>query len=375
MPDPGVRNGVLLALLLGTVGGALAARAGLPLPWMLGPMLLCAIAALAGAPLVGPVRARPIVVPVLGVMLGSGFTPEILGQLNTWAATFALLPVFILISGALAWVIYRHVGGYDARTAFFCAAPGGLNEMILMGAEAGADERRIALSHAVRVFLVISIVALFFAILEGTTTAGLGAAAVRISDLSFGAGAALLACAVLGGPLARMARLPAAQLFGPMVLSAALHLTGIVADPPPTLFVIVAQVVIGTVLGCRFVGATLRDTGRDIALSSAAALALLCVTIVFALAVMLLTEEPWTQAVLAYAPGGLAEMSLLALAKNQDVAYVATAHVARIVLVLFMVRPVFALLAEHLPPPPAAAAPDGTSRDGAAEETPDDGGR
>lgn len=351
LPPPADRPRVAFALALATLGGAAAAGVGLPLPWMLGPMGICAAAALAGLPVAGPAVARPVVIPVLGVMLGAGFSPEIPGQLADWAGTFALLPPFLAAGGLASWLWFRRVGGYDARTAFFCAAPGGLNEMILLGAEAGADERRIALTHSVRIFMVIALVALAFALIAGTTTAGLEAARTGLADLPPRDAALLLACAVAGVPLARRARLPAPGLFGPMVLSAALHLTGVATAAPPSLLVGIAQLVIGTVLGCRFVGASLRDTGRDILLGAGATALLLAVTLTFAAAVALLTPAPFSQAVLAYSPGGLAEMSLLALAKNQDVAYVATAHVARIVIILLAIQPVFRALASRLPPP------------------------
>jgi hypothetical protein len=87
-------------------------------------------------------------------------------------------------------------------------------------------------------------------------------------------------------------------------------------------------------------------------LGAGATLLLLTVTLVFASLVAALTPAPWSQVVLAYSPGGLAEMSLLALAKNQDVAYVATAHIARIVLILLAIQPLFRLLGARLPPPP-----------------------
>ena len=136
-----------------------------------------------------------------------------------------------------------------------------------------------------------------------------------------------------------------------MVLSAGLHLSGLVTAAPPSVLVGAAQLVIGTVLGCRFVGATLRQTGRDMLLATGATLLLLAVTLLFAALVAALTPAPWSQAVLAYSPGGLAEMSLLALAKNQDVAYVATAHIARIVIIILAVQPIFRALGERLPPP------------------------
>ncbi|MEO1676557.1 MAG: AbrB family transcriptional regulator [Pseudomonadota bacterium] len=341
VPSPESRPRIALALAIGTTGGFCATWAGLPLPWMLGPMGLCAVAALAGAPLEGPAAWRAIFIPVIGVMLGAGFSPDILGQLGAWAGTFVLLPPFLAIAGAAAWLFFRRIGGYDRRTAFFCAAPGGLNEMIILGAAHGADERRIALAHAVRIFVVITVIALGFALIGGTTTAGLDTADTYFSDLTALDALLLLAAAIAGGPLARLGRLPAPPLFGPMVLSAALHLTAVVETPPPTLLVIIAQLMIGTILGCRFVGARLSETGRDIALGAGASLVLVAVTLVFAALAAALTTAPWSQAVLAYAPGGLTEMSLLALAKEQDVAYVATAHVARIMVVLFAVPIIF----------------------------------
>ncbi len=350
LPPPADRPRVAFALALGGVGGTLAALVGLPLPWMLGPMLVCAAAALSGLPVAGPVAVRPVVIPVIGVMLGAGFSPEILDQLGAWAGTFALLPPFLATGGLASWLWFRRVGGYDARTAFFCAAPGGLNEMVILGGAAGADERRIALAHALRVFVAITAVALAFALIEGTTTAGFDGAHTGFRDLRAIDAGLLLGCAVAGVPLARALRLPAAGLFGPMALSAGLHLTAIVTVAPPTVLVGVAQLVIGTVLGCRFVGASLKETWGDILLGVGATLLLLAVTLVFALLVALITPAPWTQAVLAYSPGGLTEMSLLALAKNQDVAYVATAHIARIVIILLAIQPVFRALGERLPP-------------------------
>jgi hypothetical protein len=353
LPAPSERPRILFALGLAVIGGSLATLVGLPLPWMLGPMIVTAVAALAGAPVAGPRTLRPVVIPVLGVMLGAGFSPEIIAQLGSWAGTFALLPAFLGIGGGIGWVFYRYVAGYDMRTAFFCAAPGGLNEMILMSEASGADDRRVALAHAVRIFTVIIVIALGFALIEGTTSAGLDSAHTGFREIGLRQGLLLLLCALLGVPLATLLRLPAAGLVGPMILSAALHLAGVATAAPPTLLVLAAQLVVGTILGCRFVGASLRETGRDIALGIAASFALLVVTLGFAALAALLTSAPWSQAVLAYAPGGLAEMSLLALAKNQDVAYVATAHITRIVIIIFTVPLLFRALEGRLPGPGA----------------------
>lgn len=337
-PPPGpILARMALALALGTVGGAAAVQLGVPLPWMLGSMIACAVAAFAHAPLSSPIGLRPFVIPILGVMLGSGFHPALLGHLSSWAMTFLLLPPFLAVTFAASYAVFRGLGRYDPVTAFFSAAPGGLNEMILMGGERGGDETRISLAHAVRVFAVISAIALIFAIVFDVRSSNAGAAWIRFADLGWFGLFVLGGCAALGPALANRLGLPAASLVGPMALSAGVHLSGLVPLPPPTLLVIVAQVVIGTTLGCRFVGASLAQTGRDLVLGVAATAAMLASTAVFSVLVALVSDTTADQAMLAFSPGGLAEMSLLALAMDQDVAYVATLHVVRIVLVLLAV--------------------------------------
>ena len=155
-------KGQVLAVAIGISGGSVANAIGVPLPWMLGPMLATAAVALIGMPVRGPVKLRPFIIPILGVLLGSGVTPETIGLLGQWSLTLLVLPVFLGLAALASYAVYRKLGRYDQVTAFYAAMPGGLNEMLVLGTEAGGNERRIALAHAARVMLIITFVALFF---------------------------------------------------------------------------------------------------------------------------------------------------------------------------------------------------------------------
>src|SRR5688572_6398910 len=72
------------ALLLGLLGGWIFARLSLPLPWMLGAMTACTLAAILHARIAAPAVVRPPMTMILGVMLGTGFTPDVLGQIPGW---------------------------------------------------------------------------------------------------------------------------------------------------------------------------------------------------------------------------------------------------------------------------------------------------
>lgn len=331
---------ILFALVIGTVCGFLASAIGLPLAWMLGPMIGLTVAALSGLPVDGPVHLRPFVIPVIGVMLGSSLTPEIVAAIPRWAATMALLLPFLVTAAGLSYLVYRRIGGFDPVTAYFSAMPGGLNEMIMLGEANGGDERRIALAHASRVLIVILFVSLFFGLVLGVRANG---SRVWVPlDAPAWRDWLILGFAVVAGTLiGQRLRLPADQLLGPMILSGLAHAGGLIAVPPPTLIVIAAQVVIGTTLGCRFVGLRLRQIARDLGLAVMSSSSMIAVAVAFAWAVHALTALPMEQAFLAYSPGGLAEMSLLAFALHQDVAYVAVTHVVRIVMVIALSMPVF----------------------------------
>lgn len=332
-----------IALAIGLVCGLGAYVAGMPLPWMLGPMIGNTIAALARAPIAGPNKLRPLVIPVIGVMLGAGVTPEVLQLIPTWLPTLILLPVFLLCAGGGAFLVYRRIGGYDPVTAFFSAAPGGLNEMLIVGGEAGGDERRIALAHAARILLVISFVALFFGAVLGVSSGGQSSNWVGLLEISLRDYVVLGLCALIGMWLGKLARLPAAPVFGPMIISGIAHAFEIVTAAPPTAFIVAAQITMGTIIGTRFAGATLSEIWRDLWLASLASLVMLVVAVGFAEAISVFSGMPLAQAFLAYSPGGLTEMALLTLALGQNVTYVSLIHVARITMVIAAAPLVFKL--------------------------------
>ena len=346
--------GFALALAIGTAGGAVANALSVPLAWMIGSMVASTIAAGLNAPVAMPRPLRHVMVAVLGVMLGSGFTPDLLPRLSEWSVSLLALAVYSAAAGAAGMIYFRFCAGYDRTTAFFAAMPGGLSEMILVGGALGGDARIISLTHAARVLFVVSALPLAFQLLLGYEPAARAAASTAgwLGDLSAREAALLAGCGVFGFLGAHLLRLPAAAIIGPMILSAALHMTGISEARPPDLLIAIAQVVIGTSVGCRFAGVSGRLIVRSLGFAAGSTAILLTTTALFALAVHGLTDLPIAGLVLAYAPGGLAEMSLIALVLSIETAFVATHHMLRILLIVVLAPVVFKRLGGRAPGPP-----------------------
>ncbi len=342
VPAPTLRT-TLAALAIGTFGGWLASLAGLPLAWMIGAMSATTAAAALGLPIALPVGLRQLMVTVLGVMLGSGFSPEMLDRIGEWALSLAALALYAAAAGGAGLFYFRRICGYDAVTAYFSAMPGGLSEMILVGTEMGGDARVISLTHAARVMLVVLALPFAFQMMIGYDPAASVPAGLPLAEVSGADLAVLAACGALGYLLARALRVPAAAVVGPMILSALVHILGWTTAKPPFELVAAAQVVVGTAIGCRFAGVTTRLLLRTAAAAAGGTAVLLSATLAFAMVLAQVTGLPVVALTLAFSPGGLAEMSLIAIAIGADAAFVATHHVVRIFMIV-----VFAPLAFRL---------------------------
>ena len=112
--------------------------------------------------------------------------------------------------------------------------------MVIVGGTLGGDVRVISLVHAARVLLVVLIVPFGFVLFEGYDAGVRPPIGPSIVDFPLSEVLILGACAVVGGLGAKMLRIPAAFVTGPMFLSAAVHLAGLTASSPPAELVAIA---------------------------------------------------------------------------------------------------------------------------------------
>lgn len=330
---------IAAGLALGTLGGALFYALSLPLPWMLGALFATMAFSIAGAPVQAPVRLRPVIVAIIGVLLGSRFTPAIIDQAGEALITLSILLAYLLSVAVVVVPWYRFVGRQDWTTAYFAGMPGGLTEMIEMGEARGAQVPAIVLAHSLRIVVTIALMAfLFRVVLNHDVGSSIPSSGKPIGLID---AVLLTGSAILGATLGVRLRLPAPTFLGPLILSAAAHLTGLTESAPPGLLVVAAQVVLGTILGCRFQGIPPTMLWKAGLLSLGATGLTLGLAAVAGLAMRHWAGVELEQAMLALAPGGLTEMGLMALAIHADVAFVALHHVVRILLVIVLAPVLF----------------------------------
>ncbi|MGH6943765.1 MAG: AbrB family transcriptional regulator, partial [Geminicoccaceae bacterium] len=332
---PALRD-LLLAVGISLLGGAVFYYLALPLPWMLGAALFATVAAISGAPVAIPSGLRNLMLIVLGVLLGSSFTHDVLENAMRWLVSLCGIPVYIIVVTGIVCAALRRFAGYDPVTAYFAGTPGGLVQMTLIGGAMGGDDRTIALTHALRIVIIVFVVAFGFRLLAGYAPQKGGASYVPFSAVAPLDLLLLTACGVLGAVLGRWLRLPASELLGPMLLSGAIHLAGLTATRPPSVLVAAAQVIVGGAIGCRFAGISLTQILRTMAAALGASAMMLTATLAFSAVLSALAGLPFPALVLAFTPGGLAEMAVIALALGIDTAFVTTHNIGRVLGVLLL---------------------------------------
>ena len=264
----------LLALTIGGCGGFLFWLLSLPLPWLLGSLSANLIASVSGVGIQVPKPMRQMIPVVIGILVGTTFTPEVVAHAAEWIPSLSVTVVYVFLITAIAQVFCRKVMGMDKITSLFSGLPGGLSEMTLMGEEAGADIRKLTLIHACRVAWVLFLIPMLLTYVLVATPAPTAAQAT-LNSWSLTDGLILLACAAVGYPVARLLRIPADKIIGPMVLSAALHLSGFINSVPPSELTLTIQIVLGSALGARFAGGSLREIRKVLSLATMMTIAMM----------------------------------------------------------------------------------------------------
>ncbi|MEM6565373.1 MAG: AbrB family transcriptional regulator [Pseudomonadota bacterium] len=323
---------VFSSFALAFVGVGLFHALNLPLPWLLGPIFACLSAALAGLPLKGLTTVNEGMRTILGVAVGATLTPAVIATLPGMWPTLMLLPVMIIAIGLIGIPYFQRVWGFDFPTAYYSAMPGGLQDMLVFGEEAGGNPRTLSLVHAARVSVIV--VALPF-LLQGIWDADLsnppGVPAVTVPAHEL---AIMVACAILGWQGARYFGLFGASILGPLILTTVVTLTGFLHYRPPAEAIWAAQFFIGMTIGAKYSGITMAEVRRDLAAGIGFCGILIVLTVIFVEAIYVLKLAPGQEALLAFAPGGQAELTVLAIIVGADMAFVVAHHVLRIFVVI-----------------------------------------
>jgi len=348
---------------LGTLAAAwLAAELcvwlGTPIPWMLGPLLITALASMAGAPTHSANLLRNSGQWVIGAALGLYFTPQVSALVLAQWWAIALAVVWALALGAVfgLWLQRQH-GAELAHlpprallaTTYFSGSIGGASEMTLLAERYGARTDLVAAAHSMR--LVMVVIAVPFGMQWAQHQWGLTVDASLLPGTRVAQWPGLLwlgmATAAGGWVMLKMGRTNP-WFIGSLLTSMALTLAGWQWSAVPNALSNAAQLVIGVSLGIRFRREFIKTAPRWLASVAWGSLWMMGASVFFGLALAWGTGLHPATLILGTAPGGITEMAITAKVLQLGVPVVTAFQVCRLVAVLLIVGPLFTWVARRV---------------------------
>ncbi len=304
---------------------------GIPVGWMLGPMLVTA-----GHNLIFEVPWR---LPgwlrrggeiLLGATIGSLVTPEVVAFIaqNSVAALISIGGA--VLAGLACGRALLGRSNLDLQTSFYATTVGGAAEMISLADSHGADSRLVAIYHSLRIGLVV-----FFIPLAATFFFAEGEVSVRsatqwdmahlVADLG------VLGVAAVGAFLAQRFKLPGGTLIGVLLAVASFNLFVFELPALPREFRYAAQFLIGASIGCGFDLASMRQIRALLPLIFQGIALVIALSFLWALLMWWVTPFDFLTSFLSTAPAGAADMTAAALALGANAPVVAALQSLRLV--------------------------------------------
>nr|WP_175582172.1 AbrB family transcriptional regulator [Phaeobacter sp. HF9A] len=321
----------LLALYLAASGAGWAFHSiGIPLPWMIGPLVLSAAVSISGLLRVAvPVKTRPFGQMTIAAQVGLAFTPAALAALLTLAPVMIGTALASATGAGLIALVLARATGIRMSQAFLSTFPTSPVEAAIMAERHGCDPAPVILAQTTRIAAVVILVPIAVFALDGwpDRTGMLRGGGFDLIGNGF-----LALLAITGALLFKRVGLSNPYFLGPLTFSAAASALGLHPAAFPAEVLSLAQIVLGTWLGGTFRHDLFVNQKRQLAAIMTSTLVLLSLISGIALAIAWMAGQPWEVLVLGAAPGGVTEMALTAKFLGIDLALVTAFQLTRIFL-------------------------------------------
>jgi hypothetical protein len=280
---------------------------------------------------------------VVGVVLGTLLELDTLRGLGgSWLPVVGVIAGTLLLS-VVAGLLMGRWTSVSPITGSLSLSAGGAAGVTSMSRDLGADERMVAVIQYLRVVLIVATLPLVTTFIFSPGAARAAAPAVSGShgwavDLAFTIG-----CASLGSLIARRLRIPAGTLLGPLVLTAAITLTGwSMGAHAPAWLAQIAYGAIGLRIGLGFTRASLALLRRVLPVALTLTLVIILGCAGMGLLLASATGQTPLAGYLATSPGGLFAVLAIAAETGSSATFVLAVQVLRI-FVMLLIAPALAV--------------------------------
>lgn len=319
---------MLVTLGIGAIGGAIAFLANLPIPWLLGSMLGVCCCQLAGLSLARPHKKLDKSMRVLiGVALGASVAANFSTFSSLLLITVLVAIVFVTLVTAFGTQYFLRINGFKTIDGFMSSLPGGLSFLLALSGDLGSRFPKIALIHTIRVVvLVVTFSLLAFFLHADTPKITLEQSFFfDIGHFSWPLLGLILCCAII----AEVSKVAGSHVLFSLIISAVVYHLGWISIEMPELIKTLAMITFGSLLGYELSKNPDKSYLKIIFSSVIFTMVVMIAALGLSFIMEFTVDKHYLLFLLALAPGGIAEISLITLALGFDVGFVASVHACR----------------------------------------------
>jgi len=317
----------------------------IPLAWMLGPMIVTSIAALAGLKVVMPKIALSSILIILGLHIGNYIDQNLFNQMINWFWTSVIMLIYIIICILIVSKYLQKYAGYGEKASIFSSAPGALGPLMILAENEKTDLSQVATSHLIRLIIIITVIP--FIIVNNT-----GSEVLLLDNFDYmGQNHLKLILLIIASLffifIFDKIRVPAALLSGTLFASGLLQITDIASYKLPDASINFCLLILGASVGCRFAEKTVKEIANNSLHSIVATTILVLLGFLAAYIATFFVDTNILTLILSFSPGGIYEVAVIAIAFDLDPDFVAFHHIIRLLFILFTV-PIFLRILEKI---------------------------
>lgn len=346
-------------LLFSMIGGLILSFSRIPIAWMLGSLIFAAL--LSSFPKkwlkskyemngIHPYW-RQIGQAILGIELGQSFSVSIMVTFEDYFFIIIAMVIFSIAIAFLSGILLWRFSNANMMTSLFGTTPGGISAMPTIAEEVGANAFVVSIIQTLRILLVIGVIPFVAGKLNSTTVPiSLEIHPITLDHLTLIFTGILIIGALAGANVCKRIKMPAPWLVGSMLGAVITQmffplLFGHIGKAYwPHGLIIFAQILIGTSIGSRVNKDMFTGLGRIVGAGLLCSVCLVISMLVCSFLIADITHIPLVTCILAFAPGGVAEMATAAIALHADSTFVVAVQSLRLITILILLPPLFRFL-------------------------------
>ncbi|EIM28710.1 AbrB family transcriptional regulator [Microvirga lotononidis] len=318
----------LIQILVAGLGGFVFYWLGVPAAWLSGSAIAATLWGLTGLAVPLPKALADAAMLTSGAAMGAAVTPAAIEAMGRYPGSLLLLVLGIVAISATssAWLV--RMSGWRKADAVLASVPGALSTVLAVAADRKAEVAAIAIVQNFRLFVLIALLPSLVVMTGGGGNTGALVGAGLPVESPGGMAFILLGGLALGTVFKRL-KVAAPILLGATVVSSVSHGTEFVTGVIPPAIATGGLVLIGLFIADRFRNLQ-RSTLRRALVSALGSFTVgMVVAALFASVAAWLAGVSFANGLVAFAPGGLEAMTVLALILGLDPLYVGIHHLVR----------------------------------------------